>query len=162
MSPLLPAVLHTISLQSSFSSRSCGTLDTVEIKFWAVLLWICVHVHKCFISSLSLTDDQMSSAVHTALTVVMVLAQGHLVFVKRCVTTPLYFRPKADSCLRRAVFSLAYLSRQRSHLRLTCVHIQPCCTAVCHGFICVAVRKHSSHICTNVCALGYCTVVCTR
>ena len=139
----------------------------MEIKFWAVLLWICIHVHKCFICSrgipcvhfqprgigLSLTDDQMSSAVHTALTVVMVLSQGHLVFVKRCFTTPLYFRPKAASCLRRAVFSLAYLSRQRSHLRLTCVHIQPCCTAVCHGFICVAVRKHSStHSHERVCA----------
>ena len=127
----------------------------MEIKFWAVLLWICIHVHKCFICSrgipcvhfqprgigLSLTDDQMSSAVHTALTVVMVLSQGHLVFVKRCFTTPLYFRPKAASCLRRAVFSLAYLSRQRSHLRLTCVHIQPCCTAVCHGLWKVASQR---------------------
>ena len=119
----------------------------INVSFVAVEYFICsrgipcVHFQPSGIGwHLSLTDDQMSSAVPTALTVVM-------------VTTPLYFRPKAASCLRRAVFSLAYLSRQRSHLRLTCVHIQPCCTAVCHGFICVAVRKYSStHLHERACA----------
>ena len=108
----------------------------------------CVHFQPSGIGwHLSLTDDQMSSAVPTALTVVM-------------VTTPLYFRPKAASCLRRVVFSLAYLSRHRSHLRLMCVHIQPSCTPmnICSRLSCAwhtSRRWHrlsSKHLHDRVCA----------